>query len=90
MDRLKEVAQGMDTQVNESFNNTASWLAPKNNVYCGTTSLTNRIAVGVGIVSLGLLEYFKRLYKALGIAMTPNVLHFLQVKDKQRKQQATR
>lgn len=83
-DRLQEVAHGMDTQVNESFNNTASWLAPKNKMYCGTVSLTNRISIGLGIVSLGLLQYFRRLYHALGIAMTPNIVHFLEVKDKQR------
>jgi hypothetical protein len=84
MDRLQEVAHGMDTQVNESFNNTASWLAPKNKVYCGTTSLRNRISIGVGIVSIGFQGYFRRLYHALGIAMTPNIVHFLEVKDKQR------
>jgi hypothetical protein len=84
-DRLKEVAHNMDTQVNESFNNTAAWLAPKNKVYCGTTSLSIRISLGVGIVSLGLLQYFKSLYHALGITMTPNVLHFLQVKEMQRE-----
>ena len=28
-DQLKEVAHGMDTDVNESFNNTFSWLAPR-------------------------------------------------------------
>jgi hypothetical protein len=84
LDRLKEVSHGMDTQVNESFNNTASWLAPKNKMYCGTTSLSNRISIGLGIVSLGFLQYFTRLYHALGIAMTPNIVHFLQVKDKQR------
>jgi hypothetical protein len=36
LDRLKEVAHGMDTQPNESFNNTVSWFAPKNKVYCGS------------------------------------------------------
>jgi hypothetical protein len=61
LDRLQEVAHGMDTQVNESFNNTASWFAPKNKVYCGTMSLTNRIGMAIGINSLGLLGYFQRL-----------------------------
>lgn len=82
LERLKEVAHGMDTQVNESFNNTASWFAPKNKVYCGSRSLSNRISLAVGINTLGLLQYFKRLYKKLGIVITPNVLHFLQVKEK--------
>jgi hypothetical protein len=43
-ERLKEVAHGMDTQCNESFNNMFSWLAPKNKVYCGTQSLRNRLS----------------------------------------------
>jgi hypothetical protein len=85
MDCLKEMAHGVDTQVNESFNNTASWLALKNKVYCGTTSLTNCINIGLGIVSIGLLQCFKRLYHVLGITMTPNIVHFLEVKDKQRE-----
>jgi hypothetical protein len=58
-DRLKEVAHGMDTQVNESFNNTASWFAPKNKVYCGSSSLTNRLSIALGINTLGLTEYFR-------------------------------
>ena len=83
-DRLKEVAHGMDTNVNESFNNTFSWLAPKNKVYCGTQSLQNRLSIGIGIQTLGMLEYFKRLYSALGISITPNVLNFLAVKEQKR------
>jgi hypothetical protein len=82
--RLKECAHQMDTQVNESFNNTVAWMAPKNKVYCGSCSLTNRLGIAVGIKSLGLVEYFKRLFVRLGINMTPNVRHYLQVKDKSR------
>jgi hypothetical protein len=84
-DRLKEVAHGMDTQVNESFNNTASWFAPKNKVYCGSCSLTNRLSIGLGINSLGITQYFQRLYKKLGIRITKNVLYCLQMKDRTRK-----
>jgi hypothetical protein len=82
--RLKEVAHGMDTQVNESFNNTVSWFAPKNKVYFGTQSLTNRIGLALGVNTLGLLVYFKRLFAALHINMTDNVLHFLEVKSNKR------
>jgi hypothetical protein len=63
LERLNEVAHGMDTQVNESFNNTFSWLAPKNKVYAGSQSLKNRLCIGIGINALGTHEYFKRLYK---------------------------
>jgi hypothetical protein len=83
-ERLKEVAHGMDTQVNESFNNTASWFAPKNKVYCGSCSLTNRLSIALGINSLGLTAYFKRLFMKLGINLTKNVLHCLEAKDRTR------
>jgi hypothetical protein len=84
LDRLKEVAHGMDSQVNESLNNTVSWFAPKNKVYCGTQSLGNRIGLALGINALGHRVYFGRLFKALGISMTNNVAHFLEIKDKAR------
>jgi hypothetical protein len=84
IDRLKEVAHGMDTQVNESFNNTFSWLAPKNKVYCGSQSLRNRLSIGIGINALGHPSYFTRLYKTLGIVMTENVQNFLDMKESRR------
>jgi hypothetical protein len=83
-ERLQEVAHGMDTQCNESFNNTASWFAPKNKVYCGSCSLTNRLSMAIGINSLGLEQYFRRLYKKLGIHLTKNVLYCLEMKNRTR------
>ena len=84
LDRLRDVAHGLDTQVNESFNNTASWFAPKNKVYCGSRSLWNRLAMAVGINSVGFVVYFTRLYRKLGVAMEPSVLYFLRQKDEIR------
>ena len=81
VDRLKEVAHGMDTNCNESLNNTISYFAPKNRVFCGTRSLHNRVAIAIGINSMGFMVYFQRLLKALGIAVTPNVEHWLQVRE---------
>ena len=80
----ESVAHGMDTNVNESFNNTISWLAPKNKEYCGTQSLQNRLLMGIGIQGLGLLGYFRRLLSKLGIIVTPKILHFLSVKQSKR------
>jgi hypothetical protein len=74
IERLREVAHSMDTQCNESINNTISWLAPKNKCYGGSQSLRNRISIVVGIVSLGLNKYFTRLFHSLGITMMPNIL----------------
>jgi hypothetical protein len=85
LERLKEVAHGMDTNVNESINNTVSYFAPKNRVYCKTRSLQNRVAFAVGVTSLGFSEYFLRLFKELGIQVTPPIRHFLEMKQKNRQ-----
>jgi hypothetical protein len=85
MERLREVAHGMDTQINESFNNTASWFAPKNKVYCGSQSLCNRLSMAVGINSLGMQQYFVRLFRVLKIQMTPDIHHFLVTKQNSRQ-----
>jgi hypothetical protein len=84
VERLKEVAHGMDTQMNESFNNTASWFAPKNKVYCATSSLTNRISAAIALNNVGNEEYYRRLFIKLGIAMTNNVKHFLRSRETTR------
>lgn len=59
LESLKEVAHGMDTCANESFNNTIAWLAPKNKVHCGSNSLKNCISIAIGITALGTLEHHR-------------------------------
>ena len=81
LEALLEVAHNMDTLVNESLNNTIAWVAPKNKIYCGTISLSIRIAIAVGITSVGPLQFFTDLFRVLGINMTPDVAHWLQVRD---------
>ena len=61
-DKLVEMAHGLDTNMNKAFNQICTWFAPKNKVYASAYSLHNRIAFAVGINSMGLLEYFKRLF----------------------------
>jgi len=84
LDMLKEVAHSMDTCANESFNNTMAWVAPKNKVYAGSNSLKNRMSIAIGIKTLGTFDYYSRLYNKLGIALTPDVIHYLTVKSKVR------
>jgi hypothetical protein len=38
----------------------------------------------IGINALGHLDYFTRLYKKLGVIMTPNVQHYLEKKETRR------
>jgi hypothetical protein len=86
MERLEEVGHGFETQINESFNNTFSWFAPKNKVYCGSQSLKNRLSMAIRINSLGLHQYFvTRLFKILGLNMPPPVAHFLHIKQVNRE-----
>ena len=74
---LDEVGHGHDTQVNESLNNTISWYAPKNKTYSGTWSLWNRIAIALGVHSIGAKDHFQRLLSKLGIKITPAVEHYM-------------
>jgi hypothetical protein len=70
--------------MNEAFNQICTWFAPKNKVFAGSGSLHNCISLAVGINSLGVEVFFTRLYNKLGIAVTPDVLHYLKVKEKNR------
>jgi hypothetical protein len=64
--------------------NICTWFAPKNKVFAGSFSLHNRIGLAMGINSIGVLEYFKRLCRKLGITMTDNVVHYLTIKEANR------
>ena len=51
----------------------------------------------IGTTSVGILPYFRRLFKKLGIRMTPNVLNYLEAKHRSKvthlanlKKQATK
>jgi hypothetical protein len=84
LDKLVEMAHGMDTNVNEAFNQICTWFAPKNKVFCGSGSLHNRLAFAVGINSLGYNEFFTSLLNKLGITITENIAHYLRVKENTR------
>jgi len=62
---LLEVAHGVDTLVNESLNNSISWLASQNKTCSTSQSLLNRISVAVGINALGIYLHFCRLFHLL-------------------------
>ena len=90
LEALKELAHNMDTCANESFNNTASWVAPKNRVYCGTNSLKNRLSIALGISSIGTMKYYEGLFSKMNITMDDDVRHFLQVKSDSRDRRLQR
>jgi len=84
LDALKEVGHGMDTLVNESFNNAAAWLAPKNKVHSGSLSLRNRVDTAIAITTLGLKVFHKRVLQLFGMPLTEDINHFLQTIDNKR------
>jgi hypothetical protein len=84
LDKLIEMAHGLDTNMNEAFNQICTWFLPKNKVFAGSGSLENRIAFAVGINSVGIDVFFTMLFAKLGIAVTDNVAHFLQHKERRR------
>jgi hypothetical protein len=84
LDRLIEMAHGMDTNMNKAFNNVCTWFAPKNKVFAGSCSLHNRIGFAVGINSLGVDEFFVQLFQKLGIQVTDNMRHYLTIKERHR------
>ena len=77
LEALQEVSHGMNTLMNESFNNTVSWVAPKNKVYSLSDSLQNRMALALGINGLGMLAYCSELLHRLGIEITSDVKYWL-------------
>jgi len=78
IEALKEIAHGCDTLVNESLNNTTSWVAPKNKVYASTVSLATRIGIVLCINTLGTMECYRQLFDTLDIVMTDDVRHYIQ------------
>lgn len=73
LERLQEIAHGHDTQINESLNNTISWLAPKNKTFCGSRSLPGRVHLAIGIQIAGYERFMFGLLERLGISVTPGV-----------------
>ena len=84
-DALKEVAHGSDTQVNESLNNSVSWFAQKNKTYAGTSSLSNRVCLALGIYSIGYKAYFERLIEhEYQIVIPDDVWYYLAKQERTR------
>lgn len=76
--RLKEVGHGLDTQVNESLNNTVAWKeAPKNKVYSRSMSLVNRVSMACCTHLIGPKAFFNNRFEKLGVKMRHGTSHYL-------------
>ena len=90
IEALRELAHSLDTNANESFNQIISWMAPKNKVYSMSISLKIRVGMAIGINTLGLVGYYREVFDKLGMFMTSDVYHYLQVKDTNRHKRITK
>jgi len=81
---LSEVRHGYDTLCNESFNNVAAWIAPKNKVYGSSNSLKTRICVAIGLVSCGTLLWYRGIFQRLGLTMRPDTEHYIRLQTQYR------
>ena len=69
------------TQKCESFHSIMSTLAPKHLFLGGSVTLATRVSIAVGCLSLGHLEFWKRIYEMFGLEMSVHLETFLQKKD---------
>lgn len=75
--RLKQSNHPFDSQKNEALNRLCTSLCPKDVVYSYTGSLQFRIAMAIGMDSLGLRLYFSQLLSDCGIEMSGPLLELL-------------
>jgi len=90
IESLHEVAHECNTLCNESFNNVTAWLAPKNKACGSPESLKTRVAVAIGVTSLGTQEHYKQLFERLRMTMTPVVEHHISLQSKCRDRRTAR
>jgi len=84
---LKEVGHGANTNVNESLNQTISWLAPKNRTYCGSMSLRNRVGMAVSVHLVGFDTFYNDLFRHLGLHVDPHLACSLSQTQRERLHQ---
>jgi hypothetical protein len=90
LEKLREVAHGFSTQMNESLNNTVSWFAQKNKTLSGSVSLKIRVYLAVGIASVGYQPYVTELLNRLGIKVTEGMNKHLMDLWKKKKRVAAK
>ena len=81
-ERLMESLHGCSTQCNEAMNQSIAKYAPKNKSYGSTMSLSNRVAIAVGVFNYGHEKFWKEVYSDIGMTMTSTLSLHLQMKDR--------
>ena len=85
-ENLEQCCHSFTTQANESFNNVITSYAPKNRVYGSSISLSNRISITIGVKNVGKHQYWKRVYKKMGMTLPLRLSVFLQNSDNRSAQ----
>ena len=80
-ERLMESMHTFHTQTNEALNSVIAKYAPKNRTYGTTMSLSNRIAIVIGIHNMGHLAYWSEVFKRVGLGMPTDLLENLERLD---------
>ena len=81
-ERLLESLHSFETQLNETLNNVVARYAPKNRSYGTTMTLSNRIAIIVGIHNIGHIGYWSEVFKRIGLRMMPDLQTNLERMDR--------
>jgi len=78
-----------DTQTNEVINQAIANVAPKSVCYSGTVSLMSRVALVVGMHTMGHIDFFRSLFNHLGIPIAVELFKYLERKGKRKEWKRT-
>ena len=81
-DALKDINHLFDTQINKTMNELVSKYAPKNRVFCGTSSLQGRVFFALGVHSVTLPNYVSAICSKIGLTQPRCVSFFWNINKK--------
>jgi hypothetical protein len=90
--KLRQLLHEFTSQKNEALNSSIAKLAPKDLTLSKTPTLGYRVAIVVGVDSIGWLEFCRRVFKEIdqSISLTPSLTEFLKVRQKRKEYFAAR
>ena len=83
-EKLKQSLHPGHTQMNESFNNMLSYIAPKNVNFSQSNSLSYRFALCIALYNEGFYETWSSVYEKMGRKMRSNFVRYFMKKDKRK------
>ena len=83
-DKLRMLHHLWSTQLNEAMNNSVGAYASKTKNYCRTLSLQTRVAIAAGVMCVGYLELWTRIFNEVGLNMDNVFASSLRARDKKK------